>query len=60
MFTMAAGLGSPGVQHHFSEAVCLGWQVYCSGGQREIRGRELLGLIEGQRKLIFMTRFSTN
>jgi predicted alpha/beta-hydrolase family hydrolase len=43
--TMAGGLGSPVVRHHFSEAVCLGWQVYCSGGKRQIRGRELLGLI---------------
>jgi hypothetical protein len=33
MSTMAAGLGSPGVRHHFSEVVCLGWQVYCSGSQ---------------------------
>jgi hypothetical protein len=41
MLTMAAGLGSPGVLCHFSAAMCLGWQVYCSGG-REIRGREFL------------------
>jgi hypothetical protein len=49
MSTMAAGLGSPGVQHHFSEAVCLSQQVCCSGGQRKIRGRRLPGLIEEKR-----------
>jgi hypothetical protein len=27
------------------------WQVYCSGGQREIRGRELHGLFAEQREL---------
>jgi hypothetical protein len=32
--------------HHISKAVPLGWQVYFSGGQREIRGRRLPGLIE--------------
>jgi hypothetical protein len=37
MFPMAAGLGSTGVRCHFSEAVCLGWQVDCTGGQREMR-----------------------
>jgi hypothetical protein len=42
MSTMATGLGSPDVQHHFSEAVCLGWQVYCSDGKGEIKERELL------------------
>jgi hypothetical protein len=33
---------------HISKAICLGWQVYFSGGQREreIRGRRLPGLIE--------------
>jgi hypothetical protein len=31
---------------HLSEAVCLDWLVYLSGGQREIRGRRLPGLIE--------------
>jgi hypothetical protein len=51
----AAGFASPGVWRHFSEAVCLGWQVYCSGGQRETRGRELFGLIGEQRELIFLT-----
>jgi hypothetical protein len=50
--TMTAGLGSPAVWCHFSEAVCLSWQVYCSGGQEEIRGRRLPGLIGGQRELM--------
>jgi hypothetical protein len=43
---------SPGVQRHLSETVYLDWQVYCSGGQRKIRGIELLGLIEEKRELI--------
>jgi hypothetical protein len=48
MFTMAAGLG---VRFHFPEAECLDWQIHCSGGQREIRDRELPHLIEEQREL---------
>jgi hypothetical protein len=60
MATMTAGLDSPGVRHHFSEAVCLGWQLYCSGGQRETRGRDLLGLIGEQRELNLVTGFSSN
>jgi hypothetical protein len=60
MFTTTTGLDSVSVQCHFSEALCLGWQVYCSGVQREIRGRELLGLIEEQRKSISITGFSSN
>jgi hypothetical protein len=60
MFIMAAGLDSPGGRCHFSEAACLGWQVYCSGGQTEMRGRELLGLTGGQRELFFITGFSSN
>jgi hypothetical protein len=39
-FPMAAGLHSPGIWCHFSEVERLGWQVYCSGSQREIRGGE--------------------
>jgi hypothetical protein len=40
---------SLGVWLHFSEAVYIGWQVYCSGGQKEMRDRELLlGLIGEQ------------
>jgi hypothetical protein len=42
VFTMAASLDSPGVWHHFSEAVCL-------GGQRELRAKRLPGLNEEQR-----------
>jgi hypothetical protein len=59
MPTKAGGLDLLGVWCHFSEAVCLGWQVYCSGGQREIRARELLDLIGEQRELIFVTGFSS-
>jgi hypothetical protein len=57
---MAASFDSPGVWHHLSETVCLDWQVCCSGGQREIRGRELLGVIGEQREFIFLTGFSRN
>jgi hypothetical protein len=60
MFAMAAGLDSPGVCRHFSEAECLGWQVCCSAGQREIRDGDLLGLIGEQRELFFISRFSSN
>jgi hypothetical protein len=35
MFTRATSLDSLGVWHHFSEAVCLGCQVYCSHGRRK-------------------------
>jgi hypothetical protein len=54
---MVAGLGSPLVRCHFSEALCLSWQVCCSGGQREIRTSDLPGLIGKQRKVIFVTGF---
>jgi hypothetical protein len=54
------GRESPGVWCCISEAVYLGWQVYCSGGQREIRGRDLPGLTGAQREFIFVPGFSSN
>jgi hypothetical protein len=38
----------------------LGWKVYCSGGQEEIKGRRPPGVTEEQRELTFVTRFSSN